>query len=183
MQLKKLSIRLIKVLGGLCTIAYPIAVFIALQHNFSVRMLGLVLICVILVTLVQHKNIWLGILGLALAALTMISDKEIFLKLYPVFMNAAVCAMFTISLRNVPLVQRFAEKMGYEMTAASRGSAYNVTLAWAIFMCINTLISFGTVFMSDWIWTLYNGLISYCLIGLMIVIEYFVRMGVMHEHK
>ncbi|MBO4745570.1 MAG: hypothetical protein J5613_00675 [Alphaproteobacteria bacterium] len=183
MQLKKSSIRPIKILGGLVAIAYPIAVFVALQRGFPVRMLGLILVLVAGCALAQRRNLWLGVCGIILAGLAIISDKDIFLKLYPVFMNAAVCFMFAVSVRSVPLVQRFAEKMKYKITEKSKQYARRVTVAWAIFMGINTIISLITVFMSDWAWTLYNGLISYCLIGLMMVIEYFVRNGVIHADK
>jgi len=175
MQSKKLSIRPIKILGGLVAITYPIAVFIALRYNFSVRMLGLILVCMVLITLVRHKDMWLGICGVILGILSFASDKKIFLKLYPVFMNAMVCMMFWVSLRTVPLVQRFAEKMKYKMDDDSKKYVRRVTIVWAVFMGINTLVSLATVFMSDWIWTLYNGLISYCLIGTMIIGEYIVR--------
>lgn len=177
MQLKKLSIRPIKILSFWVAIAYPIAVFFALQHGFSVRMFGLILVCFVLIALVRHKNIWMGLCGIILACLAMISDCEIFLKLYPVLMNAAVCVAFTVSLWNVPLIQRFGEKMKYKMDDGAKLYARRVTIAWAIFMGINTCISFATVFMSDWLWTLYNGLISYCLIGIMIIGEYIVRRG------
>lgn len=183
MQLKKLSIRPIKILGVLVAIAYPIAVFVALQHNFSVRVLGLVLCGLILITMAWRKNIWMGLFGFLLTSQAAILNQEVFLKLYPVFMNLTVCALFAFSLRNVPLVQRFAEKMKYEINDKSKQYIRRVTIAWAIFMGINTLVSLSTVFMSDWVWTLYNGLISYCLIGIMMAGEYLVRIRVMHEDK
>lgn len=183
MQLKRLSIRLIKILGILCAIVYPIAIFVALQHDFSARFLGLFLVFVMIVALTRHKSIWMCIGGLVLAALAFVSNHAIFLKLYPVFMNAAICVMFAVSLNNVPLVQKFAQKMGYNITDESKQYARKVTIAWTIFMAINTIISIVTVFMPDWVWTLYNGLVSYCLIGLMMAVEYFVRMGRIHGHK
>lgn len=183
MQLKKLSIRPIKILWALLAVAYPIAVFVALRHDFSARILGFVLVCVILIALTQHKNIWLGICGIILGSLSLISDKEVFLKLYPVFMNAAVCVTFLISLRTVPLIQRIAEKIKYKMDDYAKLYARRVTIAWAIFMGINTIISLGTVFMSDWVWTLYNGLVSYCLIGAMFIMEYVIRKGVINANK
>ena len=183
MQLKRLSIRPIKILGVLVAIAYPIAVFIALQHNFSVRVLGLVLCGLILVTMAWRKNTWMGLFGVLLTAQAAILNQEVFLKLYPVFMNLTVCALFAFSLKNVPLVQQFAKKMKYEINDKLKQYARRVTIAWAVFMGINTLASLATVFMSDWVWTLYNGLISYCLIGMMMAGEYLVRRKVMHEDK
>ena len=110
MQLKKLSIRPIKILGGLVAIVYPIAVFVALQHNFSVRTLGLILLCIMLLVMAWRRQIWMGILGVLLMIQAIILDQEIFLKLYPVFMNLAVCVMFAFSLKDVPLVEKIAKK-------------------------------------------------------------------------
>lgn len=183
MQLKKLSIQPIKILGGLVAIVYPIAVFVALQHNFSVRTLGLILLCIMLLVMAWRRQIWMGILGVLLMIQAIILDQEIFLKLYPVFMNLAVCVMFAFSLKDVPLVEKIAKKMKYEMDDNARRYARRLTIAWAMFMAFNTFASLLTVFMSDWVWTLYNGLISYCLIGMMMLIEYFVRARVINANK
>ena len=183
MQLKKLSIRPIKILGIILAIVYPIVVFLALQHDFSVRMLGLILCCVILIGMAVRKNIWAGMFGFLLTATAAILNQEVFLKLYPVFMNMLVCLMFASSLRGVPLSQRFAEKMKYKIDEKSKRYARSVTIAWAVFMGVNALVSLGTVFMSDWIWTVYNGLISYCLIGVMMVGEYLVRIRIINADK
>ena len=73
--------------------------------------------------------------------------------------------------------------MKYKMDDYAKLYARRVTIAWAIFMGINTIISLGTVFMSDWVWTLYNGLVSYCLIGAMFIMEYVIRKGVINANK
>ena len=51
------------------------------------------------------------------------------------------------------------------------------TVVWAIFMFFNTVISLITVFLSTKIWVLYNGFISYILIGIMMTTEYIIRKG------
>lgn len=183
MQLKKLLIRPIRFLGLLATIAYPVAVFLALRHGFSVRMLGMILICVALIGVAQSKNLWVGICGILLAILSFVSNYDIFLKLYPVFMNAGVCAIFALSLRGVPLIQRFAEKMHCEINKYMANYARGATIAWTVFLAINTLVSLVTVFMPDIVWTVYNGLISYCLIALMMLVEYVVRTRVRANAK
>ena len=51
-----------------------------------------------------------------------------------------------------------------------------MTFAWCIFFVANGSVSALTVFVgSDKIWSLYNGLISYILIGLFFIVEYLVR--------
>lgn len=53
----------------------------------------------------------------------------------------------------------------------------NLTYIWAIFTFLNFLVSIYTVFLSKEIWILYNGFISYFLIGLIFIIEYIVRIN------
>ena len=183
MQLKKLLMQVSKTLAIIIAIAYPIAVFFALRNGLSIRMIGLFLMCVALIGVVQCKNVAFGVCGFILALITCLSDKEIFLKLYPVLMNLCVCGIFALSLIDVPLAERFAEKMKYQMTEHAKHYARNVTIAWAVFMGINTIISLITVFMSDWAWTLYNGFVSYCLVGTMMLGEYIIRTRIMREQS
>ena len=51
----------------------------------------------------------------------------------------------------------------------------HVTCIWAIFMFCLAVISFITVFLSNEIWVMFNGLISYILIAIMIGVEFIVR--------
>lgn len=175
MQLKKLLTQIIKVIVGLIAVAYPIVVFVALKNHVSLRLIGLWLVCVVLVMAGRYRNIWSMVAGLMIAGLAMVANSAIFIKLYPVVMNAVMCVAFAVSLRGVPLIQRFAARLRYDITPAAIKYMRRVTVAWAIFMGINTLVSIVTVFLSDAVWALYNGLISYCLIGTMIGVEYLIR--------
>ena len=57
--------------------------------------------------------------------------------------------------------------------------AKKATYAWVIFMYALTCISCITVFLSTEIWALFNGLISYILIGVMFAAEFVVRRKVL----
>ena len=110
-------------------------------------------------------------------------NQEIFLKLYPVLMNASVCAIFALSLRKTPLITQFAQKMRKEpLDEKTLTYTKDATMAWAIFMLINTILSLITVFLSNEIWVLFNGLISYVLIAIMMGVEFIVRKKVMNVH-
>ena len=50
-----------------------------------------------------------------------------------------------------------------------------LTYVWTIFLFINFIISLLTLFLSDKIWIIYNGFISYFLIGLLFITEYLYR--------
>lgn len=53
----------------------------------------------------------------------------------------------------------------------------NLTYIWAIFTFLNFLVSIYTIFLPKEIWVLYNGFISYFLVGLIFIIEYIVRIN------
>lgn len=110
-------------------------------------------------------------------------NDDIFLKLYPVLMNISVCLVFALSLRETPLVEQFAEKMGHKLDAVQKEYTRRVTYAWAIFMFFLAIASTITVFLSDEIWTLFNGLISYILIAIMMGTEFIIRKRVMNARR
>ncbi len=93
-------------------------------------------------------------------------------------MNTAVCTIFTLSLKKTPLITQFAQKMQKEpLNQEKLIYTRKATKAWAIFMFMNTVASLITVFLSDEIWAIYNGFISYILIGTMMLSEYIIRKG------
>ena len=178
MQLKKLLTIITKIFLGCFIVAYPFIVFYALKQNIAVKFIGLILLMMIIFSFLRNKNKIMFLIGLVLAFLVIFFNQEIFLKLYPVLMNASVCAIFALSLRKTPLVTQFAQKMRHEpLNKETVIYTCQVTKAWAIFMFANTLISLATVFMTNEIWALYNGFISYVLIGTMMLTEYIVRRG------
>ena len=178
MQLKKLLTIITKIFFGCFIVAYPFIIFYALKQNVAVKFIGLLLLLMIVFSFLRNKNKFMFLAGLILVSFVIFFNQEIFLKLYPVLMNASVCTIFTLSLNKTPLITQFAQKMQKEpLDQSAIIYTHHATIAWAIFMFINTLISFATVFMANEIWVLYNGFISYVLIGTMMLTEYIIRKG------
>ena len=179
MQLKKLLPPIIKIFIGALIVAYPFVVFFAFKTGVAVKFIGLFLLAIVILSFLRNKNRFLFGIGLFICFLILCFNQDIFIKIYPVLMNGAVCAMFALSLNKTPLITQYAQKMHQNLD--ERGTKYtkNVTLAWAVFMACNTLISLATVFMPMNIWVLYNGFISYILIGTMMVGEYILRKWVL----
>lgn len=176
MQLKKLLTIIAKVFFGIFIISYPFVVFYTLQQNIAIRFIGLILLMAVVFSFIRNRNKFIFTLGLILCFLAIFYNQEIFLKLYPVMMNAAVCCIFSLSLAKTPLITQFAQKMNKQpLDQHTLTYTRNATCAWAIFMFFNTVISLITVFLSNEIWVLYNGFISYILIGIMMLGEYIVR--------
>lgn len=175
MQLKKLLTLIIKLIIGALIVAYPFVVFFAFQSGIAVKFVGLFFLAIVILSFLRNKNkVLLGI-GLTLCFLIFVFNQDIFLKIYPVLMNGAICSVFAISLTRTPLITKYAEKMHYDLDEPAKKYTAKATLAWAIFMGYNTLISLITVFMPVKIWVIYNGFISYILIGLMMIGEYITR--------
>ena len=178
MQLKKLLTTITKIFFGLFVFLYPFMVFYALQQNIAIRFVGLILLFAVMFSFFNTRNKYVFVSGLILCFLIILFNQEIFLKLYPVLMNSCVCAIFALSLKKTPLITKFAQKIRKEpLDTKTLNYTRNATKAWAIFMLVNTFISLITVFLSNEIWTIYNGFISYMLIGMMMLSEYIVRKG------
>lgn len=181
MQLKKLLTQITKIIFGVFAVAYPFIVFWALKKDIALKFIGFVLLLSVIFSWTRSKNTILFILGLLLCLSIIFFNQEIFVKLYPVLMNTGVFALFAVSLKKTPLVTKFAEKMHKTMDEATIKYTRNATYAWAIVMGCNAVVSFITIFLSDEIWTLYNGLVSYMVIGTTMLIEYIIRKKVFHD--
>lgn len=176
MQLKKLLTIITKIIFGIFVIAYPFMIFYALQQNIAVRFVGLILLISVAISFIRNRNKYILAGGLLLVSLVIFFNQELFLKLYPVLMNTSMCAIFALSLQKTPLITKFAQKMQTKpLNQSELDYTKHATFAWAIFMFVNTVISLITVFLSNEIWTLYNGFISYILIGTMMFAEYIIR--------
>ena len=171
----------LKFSGFVLSILYPFCVFYALIRGMPLRWFSFFLLILILSAFLRSGRKIILVVGLVLICALLFSNNEFFLKLYPVCMNMLVCFSFWISLKDKPLITLFAEKMGHKITPNIAHYTRKATIAWGIFMIFNTLVSFVTLLTPMWFWTLYNGLISYLLIGIMFAGEYLIRRRCQHE--
>jgi uncharacterized membrane protein len=104
-------------------------------------------------------------------------DQEFSVRLYPVFVNAAMLIVFAASLLRPPtIIERFAR--GLEPDLPPEGVRYTrrVTQVWMAFFCLNGAIAMWTVMVPGWkFWLIYNGLIAYLAMGILFGGEYLVR--------
>ena len=99
------------------------------------------------------------------------------LKAYPIFVNASFAAVFAYSLLFPPtVVERIARLRPIDCTPHALIYFRHVTVAWVGFFILNGTISALTALSGSLeLWTLYNGLISYLLIGSMFAGEFIIR--------
>ncbi len=122
------------------------------------------------------KRILPFLFTLVVIALFHFSRLEL-LKLYPILANFFIFMVFFLSIfQKETIIQKIAKKCeGGELDEFTRNYTRNLTYAWSIFLAINVVLAILTAFMSDKIWMIYNGCISYILLGIFFLVEYIIR--------
>ena len=128
------------------------------------------------------KPIAQSALFLAAGLFCFFTNRTVFLKLYSVAISATLLVVFGSTLFLPPnIIFRFAclqDKTIRGSAAESSIERYcrKVTLAWCIFfICNGSVSAFTAFFCSDTVWSVYNGGISYALMGCMFAVEFLIR--------
>ncbi|APC97535.1 COG4648 family protein [Francisella frigiditurris] len=184
---------LIKLLVITLIIVYPFVVFFSLEW-FSIRYLSLLIVFIFFLRLLTIKSfkknnitwIILTLLGMFLAFIGMISNNVIFIQLYPVLVSLSLLGVFTFSLfQPYSFITHIAMQISKEpLPSYVVKYTRKVTLVWCIFFGFNATISIITILTgSITLWTLYNGLLSYMLIGILISGEWILRWYVKRSYE
>jgi len=169
---------------------YPVLVFVFLVIlKIPPRYFSLFIVCIAAVFFLaftsrkkdRYRVFSAGFLAAAGLA-CFLSNSPFFLKLYPVLMNALMLASFAYTLfAPPPMIFRFAvlqDKRIKGSLAESRIKNYcrTVTIVWCAFFILNGGIAAWTVVSgSDILWSVYNGGVSYILIGSLFAGEFIIR--------
>ena len=171
---------------------YPFAVYIGLNNltpgYLAFILIALVLMRVFLVRSNLKKLPWIvpaSILGVAAIGVSALTDTTIGFKLYPLAINFAMLMVFAYSYVKPPtVIETFARLTEKNMSAQAIKYTAKVTLVWCLFFIANGLVSLYTaVFTSLDIWMIYNGFLSYILMGMLMLVEYLVRLKVKKKHR
>lgn len=182
--------RLLAIALGLLLVLYPLLVYTGLQQ-FGPRALACVLLLVALAKLAATKIArqplgnggWLVLAAALAGSLTLLTGSVMGLKFYPVIVSVVLLVVFGLSLVRPPsMIERFARLQTPDLPAHAIAYTRKVTWVWCGFFIFNGAIACVSVFASDKIWALYNGLISYVLIGLLLAGEYWVRLRVQRHY-
>jgi uncharacterized membrane protein len=183
---------LLTALVGLLLLLYPFVVYVGLNH-FSPFYLALILLALLFVRLLamRHKLTkmpWLlpaTLMGGIVLFVTMLSDSYLGFKLYPLMMNFVMFSVFFYSYIKQPtVIETFARITEPDLSPQGVRYINRVTLVWCLFFILNGGISLYTaLFTSLEIWTLYNGLLSYIFMALLMAIEFAIRVVVKKKHR
>ena len=181
---------MVKIFLYIVAVIYPVFVFVSLVVlKIPPRYFSIFIVLIALVSFLgftsQKKDrfrvLSAGLLGAAGLA-CFFSNSPLFLKLYPVLMNAVMLIIFAYTLIAPPvIIFRFAvlqDKTIKGSLAEKRIENYcrKVTIIWCAFFVFNGGIAVWTVFSgSDLLWSVYNGGISYIIMGSLFAGEFLVR--------
>lgn len=162
-------------------VAYPFAVYFGIRvlpPSFFGLMLALLLALRLGVIRADERALIMPLLlpFLVYALLAAVLGSERLLLYYPVLVNATLFVLFTLSVyRGSPILLRVARARGMEMTAHAVPYLRRLTLVWAGFFALNGVVSAWTTTQPLGTWAVYNGLITYALIGLLVAGELLFR--------
>ena len=163
---------------SLCVIALAAALFLSISAKNKEKNLN-------------WKPLATSIIFFLAGLLCFMTDEAVFLKLYPVAINLIFLAFFGSTLFRGPnMIFRFATLADKSVKGSFHEKKVEnycrkVTIIWCIFFIFNGSIAILTVFAgrifgitaenADRIWSLYNGGISYILMGVLFAAEFIVR--------
>lgn len=181
--------KVLKVLFTVLFALYPFIIYFGLKQfefwQLAIVLGGLALVRILWLHNNQDKResrqpfdfnsgaIMSACLLLVFAVLTAFTNHALWLKLYPVVVSLTLFITFAASLKTKKsIVQRFAEIHEKNITVEKQRYMVKLTKVWCVFFVFNMLISLFTLFYASLAtWTLYNGLISYLLMGSLFVGE------------
>jgi len=166
--------------GGLL---YPPLVYFGITTlpSMTFVLIGLALIGVRLLALRQQPDTKIWRIAFLIAALGLIVmlllDSHLAVRAYPVVVSLSIAAIFGLSLLYPPtLVERIARLKEPNLPPSGVIYTRRVTIIWAICLVANALISAATALWGTLAqWTLWNGLVSYILMGTLFIGEVMVR--------
>lgn len=188
-----------KILLAIAGVLYPVLVFVLLVvFKAPVRIISLCAIALALVLFLSAtgnaskgaegkrklnpKNLISSIFFLLAGTACFATNSALFLKLYPLAVCGTFFFVFAMSLASPPnIIFRFATLQDKSILGSpfkGRVEAYckKVTLVWLCFFVLNSAAAVWTAFWAnERVWAVYNGGVSYIIMGLIFAIEFIVR--------
>lgn len=155
----------------------PLSIWIFKFLDIPFWLAGLFLVPLIFFKKNPYWGKALSLVALVLGAASLLLKNAEFVYLYPVLVNSVLFVVFIFSLfGQQTIIEKIARLKEAQFTDRQLPYVRKVTIAWAIFFLLNGFVALFTVFIEDKIyWSLYNGGISYALMGLMFASELYYR--------
>lgn len=181
---------IINIVTNILFVGYPFIIYLSLYYNW-VNLAIFYLVVSFVLRLVTLPNLFSNIrwmmkliacIGLFLALISWFCAKYQTLLFYPVLVNFVFFITFGYTLyQPQSMIEKFARLKHANLSAEGVLYTRKVTLYWCLFFIVNGAIALTTCLINNmyW-WTLYNGLISYILIGIFMGVEWLIRQKIQH---
>ncbi|EJP9706125.1 hypothetical protein NZF29_001852 [Escherichia coli] len=187
------SLPMIKLLTGLLLLAWPFVIWFGLAHNGLHWLLPLMALLLLLrlrqtrrqAGPLQAVTQLVAVVGIALCVASFMLKTHQLLLFYPVVVNAVMLAVFGGSLWSaMPIVERLARLQEPDLPEKGVRYTRHVTQIWCDFFIINGGIALFTALYADMsLWTAWNGMIAYLLMGTLMAGEWLLRRQVMKRDR
>jgi len=180
---------LLPVLAGIGSVLYPFLVYFGLPHLPPGLLVALAVGIGGLHLLRRRRrgraimSRWSFVAIAAVLLALLVLRPVLAVQAYPPLVSLSLAATFAWSLAHPPTaIERIARLRRPNLPAEAVVYTGNVTKVWTVFFLANAAISgICAVWFSVAIWTLWTGLISYLLVGIMIIGEVMVRHWVLQR--
>lgn len=180
---------LLKIITACVLLAWPFLVWFGLAHN-GLQWLLPTLAVVLLLRLRQAQDNAgpmrrvmqsVALAGLALCLASALLGTHQLLLYWPVAVNGIMLALFGSSLFSaMPLVERLARLQYPQLSEQGVRYTRRVTQIWCGFFILNGSVALITAQIGDMaVWSAWNGMIAYLLMGALMAGEWLVRRRVM----
>ena len=187
------SLPVVPLMTGVLLLAWPFLVWFGLAHNSLQWLLPLMALLLFLRFRQTRRQAGplsvvtqvVAAAGMTLCIASYLLKTHQLLLFYPVVVNSVMLAVFGGSLwSSMPIVERLARLR--EPVLPERAVRYTrrVTQIWCAFFILNGGVALFTALYGDMsLWTAWNGMISYLLMGTLMAGEWLVRQRVIKRDK
>ncbi len=187
------SLPVVPLLTGILLLAWPFIIWFGLAHNSLQGLLPLMALMLFLRFRQTRRRAGalsvvtqiVAVAGMTLCIASYLLKTHQLLLFYPVVVNSMMLAVFGGSLwSTMPIIERLARLREPDLPERAVRYTRRVTQIWCAFFIINGGIALFTALYGDLsLWTAWNGMISYLLMGTLMVGEWLVRQRVIKRDK
>lgn len=187
------SLPVVPLLTGILLLAWPFIIWFGLAHNSLQGLLPLMALMLFLRFRQTRRRAGalsvvtqiVAVAGMTLCIASYLLKTDQLLLFYPVVVNSVMLAVFGGSLwSRMPIIERLARLREPDLPERAVRYTRRVTQIWCAFFIINGGIALFTALYGDLsLWTAWNGMISYLLMGTLMAGEWLVRQRVIKRDK
>lgn len=187
------SLPVVSIMTGLLLLAWPFLIWFGLAHNSLPWLLPLMALLLFLRFRQTRRQSGplsvvtqiVAVAGMTLCIASYLLKTHQLLLFYPVVVSGVMLAVFGGSLwSSMPVVERLARLRDPVLPERVVRYTRRVTQIWCAFFIGNGGIALVTALYGDMsLWTAWNGMISYLLMGMLMAGEWLVRQRVIKRDK